>query len=221
MPNDSTAAPLSPGSATLLAEAPVGRHIGQVHRGRQTLVQSVYEFTAPGLRRGEAVVIIASAFHSAIYLGRLRDGGLDPRALHESGQLVVRDAQELLGAFVRHGIPRWEDFLAIVGGVIGSVQAGDWKGIRVYGEMVSDLWRAHNIAASMRLEMYWNDLSRLYPFSLLCGYELGDMDDQSYARALGQIGKSHTDLIPAVSSGGGEPPASRAGPRPGGRLRSC
>jgi hypothetical protein len=187
---------VSPGRTTLLADAPVGRHIGQVHRGRQTLTQAVIEFAAPGLLRGEAVILIASAFHTALYLGRLRQAGLDPRGLHDSGQLVVRDAQELLGGFIRHGIPHWEDFLATVGSLVASVQGHGWTGTRVYGEMVSDLGRAHNIAACLRLEMYWNDLSRIHPFCLLCCYDLGDLDDLAYARAVDQIGQSHSDLIP-------------------------
>ena len=182
----------------LLAEAPAGRHIGHVHRGRPTLMRSVYEFAIPGLLRGEAVVIIASAFHTPLYLGRLRERGLDPCALTESGQLIVKDAQELLGGFVRNGMPRWEDFVVTVGSIIGSLQGNGWKGMRVYDEGVSDLLRARNIAASLRLEAYWNDLSRLYPFCLLCCYDLGDMDDETYWRALGRIGKLHSDLIPVV-----------------------
>ena len=60
---------MSPGRTTLLADAPAGRHIGQLHRGRQSLTQAVHQFADPALRAGQAVVLIASAFHTALYLG--------------------------------------------------------------------------------------------------------------------------------------------------------
>ena len=191
---------MSPGRTTLLADAPAGRHIGQLHRGRQSLTQAVHQFADPGLRAGQSVVLIASAFHTALYLGRLREAGLDPGGLHRSGQLVVRDSQELLGGFIRHGMPRWEDFLATVGAHVGSAAGNGRTGMRIYGEMVSDLWRAQNMAACLRLEMYWNDLARLHSFSLLCGYDLGDLNDDSYTRALHAIGPVHTDLIETPSA---------------------
>jgi len=182
----------------LLVEAPIGRHIAQLHKDRQTLTESVCEFAAAGLRRTDSVIMIAAAFHTERYLHRLREEGLDPRELQESGQLVVRDSQELLGRFMRHGMPRWDAFQETLVPIIGSVQASGRRGTRVYGELVSDLWRARNTAASVQVETYWNVLARTHRFCLLCCYELGDANAMSYAHAFDEVGRTHSDLLPAT-----------------------
>ena len=182
----------------LLLEAPAGRHIAQLHKDRQTLTESVCEFASSGLRRGDSVILIAAAFHTERYLHSLKEVGLDARELKESGQLVVRDSQELLGRFMRNGMPRRDDLRATLCPAIQAAQAGGWRGLRVYGEMVSDLWRSRNTAASIQLETYLNDLARMYRFCLLCCYELGDADTTSYARASQVVGRTHSDLLPAA-----------------------
>src|SRR2546425_1201183 len=97
MPADRRAKLSSRNLNDLLLEAPAGRHIAQLHKDRQTLTESVCEFASSGLRRGDSVILIAAAFHTERYLHSLKEVGLDARELKESGQLVVRDSQELLG----------------------------------------------------------------------------------------------------------------------------
>src|SRR6266850_1123125 len=194
MPSDRTDSPLPQRPGDLLVEAPVGRHIAQLHRNRQTLTDAVCEFAVSGLRRGDSVILIAAAFHTERYRHRLREEGLDPRTLIDAGQLVVRDSQELLGRFMRNGMPRWDDFHAAVGPIIKTVQDEGWRETRVYGEMVSDLWRARNTAASVLLETFWNEIARLYRFCLLCCYELADADPAACALASEQVGRTHSDL---------------------------
>jgi len=182
----------------LLVEAPAGRHIAQLHKDRLSLTETVCEFAAAGLRRGDSVILIAAAFHTERYLHSLREGGLDPRELMDSDQLVVVDSQDLLGRFMRDGLPRWDDFQATLGPIIRSVQASGWGNTRVYGEMMSDLWRSRNTAAAIQLEMLWNRLARLYRFCLLCCYELGVADASSCARATEEVGRTHSDFLPAA-----------------------
>ena len=198
MSADRTARISSRNLTDLLLVAPAGHHMAQLHKDRQTLMESVCEFASSGLRRGDSVIMIAAAFHTERYLHSLKERGLDTRELKESGQLVVRDSQELLGRFMRGGMPRRDDLLATLGPTIQSVQAGGWRGTRVYGEMVSDLWRSRNTAASIQLETYLNDLARMYRFCLLCCYELGDADTTSYARASEEVARTHSDLLPAA-----------------------
>ncbi|HXC61195.1 MAG TPA: hypothetical protein VNV63_00850, partial [Nitrospiria bacterium] len=49
--------------------------------------------------------------------------------------------------------------------------------------------------AAIRLEEYWNELARLYPFSLFCGYMLDSHMKESYAGPLHEIGRTHSDVI--------------------------
>jgi hypothetical protein len=50
--------------------------------------------------------------------------------------------------------------------------------IRAYGEMVDVLWKAGQTDAAITLEMLWNSLASKHPFSLLCGYAMGQFYKQ-------------------------------------------
>ena len=180
----------------LLKEAPEGRHFARLHSNPQSLVDDVVAFVEAGLIRGNAVIVIASPASSSRYWRHLAQRGIDPRPSIDSGQLIVRDGDDLLCRFLRDGMPRWADFHAAVGPVILSAQTGRWKTTRVYGEMANDLWRAGHTAAAIRLEVFWNELARLYRFSLLCCYALGGQDEASYADAVKEIGRTHLDIFP-------------------------
>jgi len=179
---------------SLLKEAPDGRHFARLHSNPQALVEDVGTFVGAGLRRDNAVIVVASPASSIRYLNHLVLKGIDPQKSLESGQLIVRDGDELLGRFLRDGMPRWADFHAALGPVIQAAQAGKWLKIRVYGEMANDLWRAGHTAAAIRLEVYWNELASLYQFALLCCYALGEQDEASYADAIKEIGQTHPDV---------------------------
>lgn len=64
----------------------------------------------------------------------------------------------------------WETFRTLVEKSMDSVQAFGRTTLRVYGELVSMLWQEGNADAAIRLEEFWNELTRIYPFSLFCSY---------------------------------------------------
>jgi hypothetical protein len=66
---------------------------------------------------------------------------------------------------------------------------------RAYGEMVNVLWKNGQEAAAIRLEEYWNDLARLYPFSLFCSYMVDCHDEKSYSIPLHEIGRTHSHVL--------------------------
>jgi hypothetical protein len=61
--------------------------------------------------------------------------------------------------------------------------------------MVNILWRDGQQGAAIRLEEYWNELARLYPFSLFCGYMLDSHVKESYNGPIHDIGRTHSDII--------------------------
>ena len=185
----------SPSSTELLTEAPAGRHFAQMHKDAQALAEAVGVFVETGLRRGDAVIMIVPTIHTSLYLQRLKCNNKELAAWRSSGQFTVLDSQEMMGRFMQGDMPVWEEFRAAVGQIIENAKMTGKATTRVYGEMVSDLWRAGHTAAAIRLEEYWNELARLYQFCLFCGYQVDGLEVTSYADPLAEIGRTHSDML--------------------------
>jgi hypothetical protein len=181
--------------SALLIEAPVNRHFAQLHRDPQSLTDSVSLFLETGLRRGNSAVVIASRHHTDLFLTRLRESDMDTAGFLKAGQLELHDAEEMLGLFMRNGMPNWEDFRDAMGSVFERVRPTGRGTTRAYGEMVNVLWQEGKQKAAIRLEEYWNELARLYPFSLFCSYMLDVHKDASYNGPLEEIGRTHSHVI--------------------------
>jgi DcmR-like sensory protein len=185
----------SPYLSTLLIDAPIGRHFAQLHRDPQDLVEAVGLFIGTGLRRGSGVVVIASASATALLLQHLSRTRLDVQACCRVHQLHVLDAEGVLAEVMRDDLPDWAAFRRSMESALETVRAFSRSGTRVYGEMVNLLWRAGRAPAAKRLERYWNDLARLHPFSLFCGYVLDGRSEDAEVELLHDIGRTHTDII--------------------------
>lgn len=185
----------SPLVSALLIEAPVNRHFAQLHRDPQDLTDAVTLYLQMGLRRGNGVVVIASPAHTDLFLSHLRADNLDPSAFLKSGQLELHDAELTLRKFMRNDTPDWEDFRHAMGAIFERVRAFGRGTTRAYGEMVNLLWQEGKQEAAIRLEEYWNELARLYPFSLFCSYMLDSHHDHAYNGPLEEIGRTHSDIL--------------------------
>ncbi|MGH7606987.1 MAG: MEDS domain-containing protein [Gemmatimonadales bacterium] len=184
----------APPTGPLLIDAPMGRHFAQLHRDTETLAETVHVFLEAGLRRGNSVVAIAIPPHIELLRARLTASRLHSAALQQSGQLELLNAERLLGAFMRNGMPDWPDFRAALGAVLERVHHFG-RGTRVYCELPNLLWHDGLPQAAIRLEDFWNALARLHPFSLYCGYLLDPQREESYAGPLEEIGRTHTDVL--------------------------
>ena len=184
--------------STLLIDAPVNRHFAQLHRDPQSLTDAVALFLETGLRRGNSVVVIASPIHTDLFLTRLRENDMDPTGYLKAGQLELHDAESMLGKFMRNGTPDWDDFRKTMGSVFERIRVFGRGTTRAYGEMVNVLWQEGKQDAAIRLEEYWNELARLYPFSLFCSYMLDVHHDDSYNGPLEDIGRTHSHILGTV-----------------------
>ena len=173
----------------LLKQPKLGDHVVQVYQDDDFLDEAVSGYVRPALDAGEAAILIAVPEH------RERFASIDPAALAR-GQVVLLDAQETLGRFMRDGMPDWRSFHEIVGGAIAALRL-EYPAVRAYGEMVDVLWREGRREAAMRLEEQWNELLRLQTFTLLCAYRMDALDSGSYGGPLESICGCHSHLIPA------------------------
>jgi DcmR-like sensory protein len=185
----------SPLVSALLIEAPVNRHFAQLHHDPQALTEAVTLYLQTGLRRGNGVVVIATPDHVDLFLDQLRKDDLDLAIYLKSGQLELHDAELTLRKVMRNDMPDSEDFLWAMGSIFKRMGAFARGTTRAFSDMVSVLWHEGKHDAAIRLEEYWNELARLYPFCLFCSYTLDVQHDHTYAEPLEDIGRTHTDIL--------------------------
>ena len=172
----------------VLREPSQGDHIVQTYQDPAFLADAVAEYLGTGLRRGEAAIVIARPQHAAKFREKLGTPG-------ERGQLIFLDAEETLARFMADGMPQWHAFHEVIGGLIAQVRL-QYPAVRAYGEMVDILWQEGRREAAIRLEEFWNELTRLQTFSLFCAYAMDHLDPASYS-GLESVCRTHTHFIPA------------------------
>lgn len=171
----------------VLREPSHGDHIVQTYQDPAFLADAVAEYLGTGLRRGEAAIVIARPQHAAKFREKLGTPG-------ERGQLVFLDAEETLARFMEGGMPQWNAFHEVIGGLIAQVRL-QYPAVRAYGEMVDILWQEGKREAAIRLEEFWNELTRLQTFSLFCAYAMDHLDPASYS-GLESVCRAHTHFLP-------------------------
>ena len=179
---------------TLLAEAPAGRHLAQFHREPAKLSDAVYAFLEAGLRRDQSVLIIAGADQKNDILERLEYGKFHVRALGNSGQLGVMDAEQVLEQFTPNGVPDWARFRGALVPMLLQLQPFG-RGMRIYSQMAGVLWQHGKYEAAIRLEELWNALAISVQFSLYCCYSMDTHCEESYAGPLEEVGRTHSDIL--------------------------
>ncbi|MBV8993614.1 MAG: MEDS domain-containing protein [Pseudonocardiales bacterium] len=161
------------------------------------LAGSVRDFLAPGLRAGDAAIVVANASHRTLFGRALEKAGIDVRAAQRSGRYIALDASETLSTFMVTCMPDVARFSATVEKVIYRAAAGT-RNVRIYGEMVAVLWDQGNVAAAIELERLWNDLAARHPFSLFCAYPLHAFDTDADTEQFQQVCTQHSAVIPTV-----------------------
>lgn len=104
----------------------------------------------------------------------LRQRAIDAAECERAGDMVLLDAHELLERIVVDEMPDRTRLRAIVAPILRQTSRGGQRRVRVYGEIVDLLCKAQRLTAAIRLERLWNDLAKTMPFSLLCGYAIGN-----------------------------------------------
>jgi len=168
-------------------------HAVQFYASDHTLFTTVATFLAEGLAAGQPAIVIATPAHRTAIVEHLCGKLIDCDQAIRDGDLVLLDAQETLDLFMIGDDPEPTLFFDNVGRLIEQVLNGRATVIRAYGEMVDVLWRAGKSEPAITLEMLWNRLAIKYPFSLLCGYSLGNFYKQPDRMAL--VSEQHSHVL--------------------------
>jgi len=178
--------------------SPCCGHTVQFYSDDAFLVNSVAEFFGNGLKQGERVVLIATAPHRKGIEARLRELGLGQALLN--GRYTACDAAETLSRFMIDGHPDPERFRATIRPLLNGYSGQ----IRAFGEMVALLWAQGNGEAVIQLEQLWNDLAKRCDFSLLCAYPLSGFGAAADGRAMEEICREHSAVLPEETFGLGQ-----------------
>lgn len=178
------------------ARPAASNHMAQLYRTDGELADSVSRFIAEGLDAGEAVLIIATASHWALFVARLATMPcIDLASAIVSGQLRIMNADFALSTIMVDGMPQWHRFQETANRIIEKSHKRFGK-LRVYGEMASILWQNENRLGAERLESHWNALSHRHDIVRLCAYRVNEADAKGYNAVLECVCRTHSRLLP-------------------------
>ncbi|MFL5625573.1 MAG: PAS domain S-box protein [Ktedonobacteraceae bacterium] len=174
-------------------------HFVQFYETHAFLLDSLSGFISTGLDAGDACIVIATKTVRELLEERLKANGLDLAAAHTQDKYISLDAVETLSKFMVDGLPEPERFAEVIGSII--VRAAKGRGhVRIFGEMVAQLWTEGNQTAAIHLEELWNDLyNKPYPFSLFCAYSMHGFAGETNRVQFTEICKQHSRVIPDES----------------------
>jgi hypothetical protein len=172
---------------------PIHHHAVQFYGSEESLFTTVAGFLGEGLVTRQPAIVIATPAHRLAIEEHLCGRLIDCVQARHNGDLVMLDAEDLLGQFMIGDEPNADLFEANVGVLVKQVLSGRGRTIvRAYGEMVDVLWKHGRSEAAIKVEILWNKLADQYSFALLCGYAMGNFYKQ--AKQLEDVCSLHTHV---------------------------
>jgi CheY-like chemotaxis protein len=182
---------------TIAGDAGPGTHTVQFYESEPFLHRAIERFFSPALLNDEPLVMIARRRTFESVADRLASR-LDVSSFEAAGRIRFVDVDTALTGFMDGAMPdpvRLEHGLS---SLIGEARRGRSEGtIWLYGEMVDVLCKDCNVAAAVRLEELWNGMTACARASVLCGYAIGDFDDDVDASHVRAVCRQHTHIVPA------------------------
>src|SRR6266702_7831589 len=181
------------------SELDASEHLVQFYETDEFLLDSVSGFIGAGLGAGAACILIATKAHQGGLEERLQANGLDLATASTRGTYLALDAGETLSMFMVDGLPEPTRFAEVIGSLIERAVKGRRR-VRIFGEMVAQLWTEGNQVAAIRLEALWNELYHTTrSFSLFCAYPIQGFAGEGYGEQFTEICQQHAHVIPDES----------------------
>ena len=193
-PEDIVTLPAPRSDSSAMSE---GEHFAQFYENDEFLVNSLCGFVRTGLSAGEAVIVAATKAHREALDELLQAQGLDLHEANATGRYIQLDAAETLSQIMVEGMPNAQRFAEVLGGIVAYAAQG--RRVRIFGEIVVQLWAEQKCDAAIRLEELWNDLQKTHPFQLFCAYPMNGFGREALAMPLINVCSEHSAVIPAES----------------------
>jgi len=170
-------------------------HVVLFNESEEDLADQVYAHLFGGTDAG-AAILIASAKHRRLITDRMARAGIDVSAARAQGSFVAFDANGVLAAFMVAGWPDAAAFWQMMSPVLKRAEARP-GGVRVFCEMVKQLWDSGQTGAAVDVEALWNELARQYSFSLMCVYPADSVAGAEDGDDLSQLLAAHSAVLHA------------------------
>ena len=131
---------------------------------------------------------------------RLGAQGLDVGAPRFRKQYFAFDAEQVVASLVVNGRTSESLFADIVGGVVERIASGGRR-VRIYEEMVTQLWAAGNPTAATSLEHLWDDLAKVLHLGFFCSYPIAHFALQANGTGLRQVDAIDENILPVEKGG--------------------
>ena len=181
----------------ILSHAAPRDHVVQLYQDQDFLNRAVCRFAGAALANGEGLILVPTVQHWNAFRPRLEAEGVDVKAVQNSGQLTVVDADELLPQFMHKALPDGPMFLGLAGEIIARTRgAGRFPKVRWWGEMVNVLWERGDVAASMNLEDLFDRVADEQDIAIFCSFLMDNFNGEIHTHMLPRLGENHSHLIP-------------------------
>ncbi len=150
------------------------------------------------MRKGDACIIIATKPHRESLNEQLKQSGLEIDTFRDQGLYVSIDATSTFPKIMVNGTPDCDLFTQVIENLVIQTANGRHH-VRIFGELVALLWDEGKREAAIRLEEFWNDLSKIHTFSLLCAYSMTGFSREMYEKEFSEICKQHSRVMPTES----------------------
>jgi MEDS: MEthanogen/methylotroph, DcmR Sensory domain len=168
-------------------------HVVQIYENDAVFLDALAGFVGGGIKKGECVVVIATAGHLKSLNDRLLSYGIGVSTLTDDDRYIPLDAEEILSKFMVNNWPDEKLFNETISAVIERGTCKDRR-IRAFGEMVAILWAKGHYGATVQLEHLWNKFTEKHKFSLFCAYPKSGFT-QNINESINSICGCHTKMI--------------------------
>lgn len=175
-------------------------HVVQFYDSDSFLVETVRDFIADGLRKGEDAVVVATRQHREAIELALSRSGINLEEARAEGRYRSLDAASTLAGLVVGGAVDEGLFEKGMGELIAA-SAGEARPVRLFGEMVTLLWNAGNVAGAIHLEDLWCSLLEAHPIALMCAYPMHAFSREGDGERFNEICARHSRVLPTESYG--------------------
>jgi hypothetical protein len=180
------------------AEMAPCEHVVQIYGDDRVFLDGLEGYVDNGLRRGEAVVVIATATHLHGLEQRLRGRGVDVDQARAQNRYVARLADDVLESFMEGDWPDDARFTTAVRGLISAARGPSNRKVRAFGEMVAILWSRGQHAATIHLELLWSRLCAAEKFPVYCAYPR-DTFSKNATESIVEICRIHSRVAPPLA----------------------
>lgn len=182
-------------SNALPLETSFSRHEVTFYSDDAALVAGFTDVAEDALKRGRAVVIIATVSHRDGVLQQLTARGVDVATATRAGTFRQRDAKQVLESLMVNGVIESACCAKFAGEIISEAAqcaTARHPSVVICGECAPSLLAAGDLEGAIRLECLWDKLVKAYDAETLCGYLRGAFSHAATQPILERICGQHS-----------------------------